>query len=157
MTGTVTTLWGGIVCAQFVALAVAVPTIIWPSWWSSWTCTLFYLFGSLSLSPVLLTLSLTITYRHYQLSTQLSTPHNCPYDHDHVPRMRSINLRDASTLKKTIDATLQLLFEDYTDVKVPSSATMSRARRKVDLAMMHFRRHEWQQTTFEPVSIQLGA
>ena len=71
--------------------------------------------------------------------------------------MRSINLRDASTLKKTIDATLQLLFEDYTDVKVPSSATMSRARRKVDLAMMHFRRHEWQQTTFEPVSIQLGA
>ena len=68
----------------------------------------------------------------------------------------TVHLRDASALKKTVEATLQLLFEDYSSVKLPHSSTMSRARRKVDLSMMFMRRLEWEQTGFQPISVQLS-
>lgn len=47
------------------------------------------------------------------------------------------------------------MFDDWAEVKVPSSSTICRARRKVDLAMMLERRQFWSNTGVENVSIQL--
>ena len=76
--------------------------------------------------------------------------------HQNSTPTRTVHLRDASALKKTVEATLQLLFEDYSSVKLPHSSTMSRARRKVDLSMMFMRRLEWEQTGFQQISVQLS-
>lgn len=73
-----------------------------------------------------------------------------------VTASRSIRLRDSSDLKRAIEGVLQLMFEDYHQVSVASSATLSRARRKVDLAMMIHRRQEWVDTGISNSSIQLS-
>ena len=69
---------------------------------------------------------------------------------------RSIHLRDASRMKATVEAVLQLVFSDYCDVWVPSAATISRARRKIDLAYMFLRRFEWIGRGIKNHSIQLS-
>ena len=51
---------------------------------------------------------------------------------------------------------MQLLFSDYSRIATPSASTLSRARRKVDLAMMHDRRKHWDANIAE-TSIQLGS
>ena len=70
--------------------------------------------------------------------------------------LRAIKLRDSKNLKQAVEATLQLLFDDYSSLKVPSAATMSRARRKVDVAMMYLRRSELEATGIAESSIQLS-
>ena len=70
--------------------------------------------------------------------------------------IRAIRLRDGATLKRALEATLQLLFEDYSELqRVPSGPTMSRGRRKIDLALMFLRRFEWQSIGTLECSIQL--
>lgn len=71
--------------------------------------------------------------------------------------LRSIRLRSATDLKASIEGTMQLLFEDYSSVKVASAPTMSRARRKIDLALMFLRRLEWEQLGIHNCSLQLSA
>lgn len=51
---------------------------------------------------------------------------------------------------------LQLLFNDYSDVKVPSPATLSRARRKIDLAMVLMRRAQWRDRGIGQCTVQLS-
>lgn len=51
---------------------------------------------------------------------------------------------------------MQLLFDDWREVVVPSPATLSRARPKVDLAMMHLRRLELSEVGIENMSVQLS-
>jgi hypothetical protein len=70
--------------------------------------------------------------------------------------LRTIRLRDAKALKKTVEAALELLFDDFSDVSVPSAPTMSRARRKIDLAIMFMRRQELAERGLEDCSVQLS-
>ena len=72
----------------------------------------------------------------------------------HQPRTRQ--LRNAADLQKSAEGMLQLLFSDYSQVKVPSPATASRARRKVDLAMMAHRRLQLQDIGVHNLSFQLS-
>ncbi len=69
---------------------------------------------------------------------------------------RSIRLRDAAHLKHAVESMLQLLFNDYGTVSVASKASLSRARRKVDVAMMFLRRRCWRDAGFKGTSVQLG-
>ena len=50
---------------------------------------------------------------------------------------------------------MQLVFADFSEVKVPSGATMSRARAKVDAALMVMRQYFWRSHVRDR-SIQLG-
>ena len=70
--------------------------------------------------------------------------------------MRSRRLRDTADLQQAIQGVLQLMFEDYNEVTVASAATLSRARRKVDLAMMIHRRQQWVDIGVASTSIQLS-
>ena len=69
---------------------------------------------------------------------------------------RSINLRDGAYLKEALESMLQLMFDDWSSVQVPSAATLSRARRKLDVAMMYHRRQELRDIGIKNLSIQLG-
>lgn len=51
---------------------------------------------------------------------------------------------------------LQLMFDDFREVQVPSAATLCRARPKVDLAMMYLRRRELAKMGIGSLSIQLS-
>lgn len=51
---------------------------------------------------------------------------------------------------------MQLMFDDWSSIKVPSAATLSRARRKLDVAMMYHRRQELQDIGIKNLSIQIG-
>lgn len=69
--------------------------------------------------------------------------------------LRSIRLRDASHLKQAVESMLQLLFNDFSDVNVASAASLSRARRKIDVSMMLLRRQQWRDIGISSGSIQL--
>ena len=69
---------------------------------------------------------------------------------------RSIRLRDAAYLKEAVESMLQLLFSDYSQVRVASAATLSRARRKLDVAMMYLRRQTISDIGIPNLSIQLS-
>lgn len=69
---------------------------------------------------------------------------------------RSIRLRSASYLKTAVESMLQLLFSDYSTVKVASASTLSRARRKIDVAMMFLRRQQLSDVGIKNLSLQLS-
>jgi len=78
-----------------------------------------------------------------------------PADRSATPA-RSIKLRDAAYLKAAVESLLQLLFSDFSTVRVASAATLSRARRKLDVAMMYLRRQTLRDVGIHNLSIQLS-
>lgn len=69
---------------------------------------------------------------------------------------RSTTLRNSSKMTKTFQAILEMLLgETCSNVKAPSGPTMSRARPKVDAALMLMRRSYWEKNSSQR-SIQLG-
>ncbi|CAK9104013.1 unnamed protein product [Durusdinium trenchii] len=77
--------------------------------------------------------------------------------------LKSINLRNSSKMTETLMGVLELMFDaeggvaasSVSKMATPSGATLSRARAKVDLALMIIRRHHWRKV-IKDTSIQLG-
>ena len=70
--------------------------------------------------------------------------------------LRSSGLRSAGKLKRTLEGVMALIFGDTAvSVAAPSAPTLSRAKAKVDVALMLIRRDFWSKAV-KSMSIQLG-